>query len=85
MVISDMKTKLDPSQYGNQRRTSIQHYLVKMMDKIVTNLDRNSKGEIKAVLVLFVDWKSAYSGQEHTLGITSFINNGVRPSLNPLL
>ena len=85
MVISDMKAKLDPSQYGNQRSTSIQHYLVKMMDKIVTNLDRNLKGEINAVLAMFVDWKSAYSRQDHTLGIQSFIKNGVRPALIPLL
>ena len=48
-------------------------------------MDRNSKGEINAVLALFVDWKSAYSRQCHTLGIQSFIKNGVRPSLIPLL
>ena len=51
----------------------------------VTSVDRNSKGDINAVLAMFVDWKSAYSHQCHTLGITSFIKNGVRPSLIPLL
>ena len=85
LVILDMKTKLDPSQYGNQRKTSIQHYLVKMMDRIVTSVDRNSKGDVNADLAMFVDWKSAYSKQDHTLGIQSFIKNGVRPSLIPLL
>ena len=43
------------------------------------------KGEVKAVLCMFIDWKQAYSRQCHTLGVQSFINNGVRPSLIPLL
>ena len=85
MVISDMKDHLDPSQYGNQKNTSIQHYLVRLMHRIVTNLDRNCKGEINAVLATFVDWQSAYSRQCHKLGIESFIKNGVRPSLIPVL
>ena len=85
MVIDDMKAKLDPSQYGNQKHTSIQHYLVRLLHRIVTNVDRNSKGEVNAVLCMFVDWKQAYSRQCHTLGVQSFINNGVRPSLIPLL
>ena len=37
------------------------------------------------MLALFVDWKSAYSRQCHKLGIESFLRNGVRPSLIPLL
>ena len=85
LIISDMKDKLDPFQYGNQKKTSIEHYMVKMMHQIVTSVDRNSKGEVNAVLALFVDWKSAYSRQCHTLGIKSFIKNGVRPALIPLL
>jgi hypothetical protein len=85
MVICDMSDKLDPSQYGNQKHTSIQHYLVRMLHRILTNVDRNSKGEVNAVLCMFVDWKQAYSRQCHTLGIQSFIDNGVRPSLIPVL
>ena len=85
MIITDMKNKLDPTQFGNQKNTSIQHYLIKMMHRIVSSVDRNSKGEINAILALFIDWKSAYSRQDHTLGINSFIKNGVRPALIPLL
>jgi len=85
LIISDMESKIYPSQYGNQKKTSIQHYLIKMMHNIVTNVDKNSKREINAVLATFVDWKSAYSHQCHTLGIKSFLKNGVRPSLIPLL
>ena len=85
MVISDMKDKLDPSQFGNQKNTSIQHYLVRLLHRILTNVDRNSRGEVNAVLCTFVDWKQAYSRQCHTLGVESFIKNGVRPSLIPIL
>ena len=85
MIISDMKESLDPAQFGNQKHTSIQHYLVRLLHRVVSSLDRNSRGEINAVLCLFIDWKQAYSRQCHTLGVQSFINNGVRPSLIPLL
>ena len=34
---------------------------------------------------MFVYWKQVYSRQCHTLGIKSFIKNGVRPSLIPIL
>ena len=35
MIISDMKMKLDPSQYANQKGLSINHYLIKLIDKIL--------------------------------------------------
>ena len=85
MVISDMNENLDPSQYGNQKNISIQHYLVRLLHRVVSNVDRNSKGEVNAVLCLFIDWKQAYSRQCHTLGVQSFLKNGVRPSLIPIL
>ena len=34
---------------------------------------------------MFIDWKQAYSRQCHTLGVESFMKNGVRPALIPLL
>ena len=34
---------------------------------------------------MFIDWKQAYSRQCHTLGVESFLKNGVRPSVIPLL
>ena len=85
MVICDMKGSLDPSQYGNQKNISIQHYLVRLLHRVVSNVDRNSKGEVNAVLCMFIDWKQAYSRQCHTLGVKSFLKNGVRPSLIPIL
>jgi hypothetical protein len=85
MVIEDMKEKIDPQQFGNQKGLNIQHYLVQMMHRILSYVDNSSKGEVTAVLCLFVDWKSAYSHQCHKLGIESFTRNGVRPEIIPLL
>ena len=85
MIASDMKAKLDPTQYGNRKRTSITHYLIRMLHRILSETDRNSRGEIKAVLCTLIDWKQAYSRQSHILGVQSFSDNGVRPSLIPLL
>jgi hypothetical protein len=85
MVISDMERNLDPSQYGNRKNTSIQHYLVKLIHRILAAVDKNSKKEINAVLCSFANWRQAYSRQCHLLGIRSFQKNGVRPALIPLL
>ena len=85
IMISDMKQKLDPSQFANQKGLSIQHYLVKMIDKILAALDKNSKGETCGVLATLVDWKQAFPRQCPKLGVESFIQNGVRPALIPLL
>ena len=85
LVVDDMRLNLDPSQYGNRKYLSIQHYLVRLLHRILTSVDKNCKGEINAVLCMFVDWKQAYSRQCHTLGVKYFIKNGVRPALIPLL
>ena len=85
MMFSDMKEKLDKSQYGNQKGVSIQHYLVKFIDQILVNLDINSKGEKFAAIAAFIDWKQAFNRQDPKLGIESFIENGIRPSLIPAL
>ena len=80
-----MKAKIDPSQFGNQKGLSIKHYLVKMLHKILMSLDNNSKGEIFAVIASLVDWKQAFNRQDATLGIRSFMDNGVRPAMIPML
>ena len=69
IMIKDMKDKIDPSQFGNQKGLSTQHYLVKMIHKILSSLDNNSKGDIFAVIASFVDWKQAFNRQDPTLGI----------------
>ena len=51
----------------------------------MVEVDRNSKTEAIAVIVQMIDWSQAFDRQSHKLGIESFIKNGVRPSLIPLL
>ena len=84
-MISDMRKQIDPSQFANQPGLSIQHYLIKMIDRILHALDKNSKADSCAVLATLVDWKQAFPRQCPKLGVESFIKNGVRPSLIPLL
>ena len=85
LIISDMEAKLDRAQFGNQRGIGIQHYLVQLLHRILTELDSSSQGNAKAVLATFVDWENAFPRQCPTLGVQSFLENGVRASLIPLL
>ena len=79
-----MKEHIDKSQYGNQKGLSIQHYLVNMIHKILS--DANSKStEVTAVLATLIDWKDAFPNLCPKLGIDAFIQCGVRLSLIPLL
>ena len=55
LIISDIKKKLDPSQYANQNGVAIQHYLIKFIDKILTSLDTSSKPETCAILATLLD------------------------------
>ena len=85
VIISDMRAKADPSQFGNEKGTSIQHYLIKLVHRILTVLDNNSRKETFAVIASLIDWNSAFPRQCPKLGVQSFIENGVRPSLIPIL
>ena len=55
VMIEDMKESCDPSQYGNCKGVSTQHYLIKMVDRILTVLDTNNQNEAYAVVVQLVD------------------------------
>ena len=85
VMIDDMKESRDPSQYGNCKGVSTQHYLIKMVDRILTVLDTNNQNEAYAVVVQLVDWAQAFDRQCPKLGIQSFLNNGVRKSIIPVL
>ena len=56
-----------------------------MIHRILTALDNNSGGETFAVIANLIDWNNAFPRQCPKLGIESFIQNGVRPSLIPVL
>ena len=81
-MIEDMKEHIDPSQFGNQDGLATQHYLIKMIDKILSDTDTP---EVTAVLATFVDWNDAFPNQCPKLGIEAFQKCGVRNSLIPIL
>ena len=83
--MKDMAPNTDKSQYGNVKGVSIQHYLVKLIHEVLVNLDSNKKSESFAVIMSMIDWSQAFDRQSHQLGLQSFIDNGVRPSLIPIL
>ena len=81
LMIKDMKPSRDLSQFGNEKNLSIQHCLIQMLHKILQTLDKKDK----AVILQLVDWSQAFDRQNHNLGIKSFLENGVRPQLIPVL
>ena len=85
LIISDMSSHLDPSQYANQKGLSLQHYLIKMIHQILSDTDNNAKGEVNAVLATLYDWKEAFPRQCPKLGVEAFIKCGVRSALIPLI
>ena len=85
LMISDMQSMMDPAQYGNQKGISIQHYLINMLHRILTVLDNNKRRETFAEVANLIDWNNAFPRQCPKLGVESFIRNGVRPALVPVL
>ena len=71
LICSDIQENIDPSQYGNQKSLSIQHYLVNMIHKFLS--DAKSATEVTAVLATMIDWKDAFPKQDQKLGIHAFI------------
>ena len=63
LIISNMSKDLDPAQYANQKGLSLQHYLIDLIHRILSDTDNNSKGEINAVLAVLYDWKEAFPSQ----------------------
>ena len=85
LLAEDMAEKRDKAQYGNQKNLSIQHYLIQMLHKILVSVDKNSQKEAFCAILHMVDWAQAFDRLSHKLGVQSFIDNGVRPALVPVL
>ena len=84
-MIKDMAPKRDVAQYGNEKKLSIQHYLIKMLHNTLKAVDKNTQNEAYSVLIGMIDWTQAFDRQCHKLGVQSFIDNGVRASLIPIM
>ena len=69
LIISDMEAKMDPAQYGNRKGKSINHYLIKIIHRILSALDNNSRKETFAVVANLIDWSKAFPRQCPKLGV----------------
>merc|ERR1712155_2492 len=59
-VTDDMKQHIDPGQFGNQKGQGTNHYLVKLIHRILSALEEGSStSEPKAVLIHLVDISKA--------------------------
>ena len=65
--MEDISSKVDITQFGNQKGTSTEHLMVKLMDKLLDLLDKNNN--YSAVIASLVDWASAFYRQDRKLGI----------------
>ena len=74
LMIADMAKSLDPSQFANQKGISLQHYLIQMISKILSDTDNNAKGEVNAIIATLYDWKEAFPRQCPKLGVEAFIS-----------
>ena len=84
-MTEDMSNNPDVHQYGNQKGLSVNHYLVNLMHKVLTGVDKNSVNNKNAAIITMLDWSQAFERQSHYHGIKSFISNGIRKPLIPLL
>ena len=84
-LIKDMEPAMDKSQFGNEKGISVQHCLIKMLDTIYTQLDINNKKESYAAILTMVDYSQAFDRMCPKLGVESFMKNGVRRDLIPLI
>ena len=85
MIIDDMSPNRDMSQYGNEKGISLNPLMVNMIHRILSGVDKNSEKEKMAVFLTMIDHKRAFENQSHILGVRSFLTNGVRKSLIPVL
>ena len=46
IIVEDMIKRMDPAQFRNMKNTSQQHYLISLLHRITSKLDKNSKGDI---------------------------------------
>ena len=60
-MISDMAELRDEAQYGNEKGVSVNYYLIKMINEILTSVDNNTLNEKFVVICIMIDWKQAWN------------------------
>ena len=82
-IMEDIWDNIDTGQYGGLQGIGTEHMIVCLLDRVLKLLDRNT--DRSAVVMVGLDWSSAFDRQDPTIAIQKFIKLGVRPSLIPLL
>ena len=72
MLIDIFGDKIDPGQHGGRKKHSVLLYLVKLVDFVMSNLERK-----KAVMMALIDFSKAYNRQCHNRLITCYNDLGV--------
>ena len=62
-----------------------QHYLIKLINAILTDTEYRRKGEANGIISSLINWKEAFQRHCQKLGVKAFIKCGVGNSLIPLL
>ena len=57
LMIEDIMKRLDISQYANQKVVSLQHYLVKIINRILEETYNNKSSEENVIIATMVHWK----------------------------
>ena len=81
LILSDIQENIDSAQYGNMKGRSINHYLIKIINRILSAVDKKSQKETFAVVANLINWSNDFPRQCPKLGVESFIRNGVCPAL----
>ena len=82
-IMEDIWQNIDSGQYGGLPGIGTEHMIVCLLDRVLKLLDSNN--DRSAVVMVGLDWSSAFDRQDPTIAIKKFIKLGVRPSLIPLL
>lgn len=75
------KKNADKTQFGGRKKLSMQHFLVRLVHRILSALDTINEHEVMQL----VDWSQAFDKQCLTSAREPSIGNCVRKSLMPLL
>lgn len=78
-VLQDIDKVLDPNQYGSRKGRSSVHYLISMIDSILS--DAETPKTIQTVLL--TDFSKAFDRIDHSLLIRKLLTCGVRTSILP--
>ena len=75
------KKNADKTQFGGRKKLSMQHFLVRLVHRILSALDTINKHEVYGVVMQLVDWSQVFDKQCLTSAREPSIRNGVRKSL----